>query len=62
MSYAALGFAQYLAPTLQFLLGLFAFHEPLKPVQLACFVLIWISIAVFSFDMWRKMRADRLAV
>ncbi len=59
MSYAALGFAQYLAPTLQFLLGLFAFHEPLKPVQLACFVLIWISIAVFSFDMWRKMRAER---
>ncbi|WP_257543833.1 EamA family transporter RarD [Sphingopyxis sp. DBS4] len=60
MSYAALGFAQYLAPTLQFLLGLFAFHEPLKPVQLACFVLIWISIAVFSFDMWRKMRAERM--
>jgi len=60
MSYAALGFAQYLAPTLQFLLGLFAFHEPLKPVQLACFVLIWISIAVFSFDMWRKMRAERV--
>ena len=59
MSYAALGFAQYLAPTLQFLLGLFAFQEPLKPVQLACFVLIWISIAVFSFDMWRKMRAER---
>ncbi|MGV7121794.1 EamA family transporter RarD [Sphingopyxis sp. 550A] len=59
MSYAALGFAQYLAPTLQFLLGLFAFHEPLKPVQLACFVLIWISIAVFSFDMWRKVRAER---
>jgi chloramphenicol-sensitive protein RarD len=60
MSYAALGFAQYLAPTLQFLLGLFAFHEPLKPVQLACFVLIWISIAVFSFDMWRKVRAERM--
>ena len=60
MSYIALGFAQYLAPTLQFLLGLFAFHEPLKPVQLACFVLIWISIAVFSFDMARKMRAERV--
>lgn len=60
MSYAALGFAQYLAPTLQFLLGLFAFHEPLKPVQFACFLLIWISIAVFSFDMWRKMRAERM--
>src|SRR3546814_13233373 len=46
MSYAALGFVQFLAPTLQFLLSLFVFHEPLKPAQFACFVLIWISIAV----------------
>ena len=60
MSYAALGFVQYLAPTLQFLLGLFIFNEPLKPAQLFCFLLIWISIAVFSFDMWRKMRAERM--
>ena len=60
MSYAALGFVQFLAPTLQFLLSLFVFHEPLKPAQLACFVLIWISIAVFSFDMLRKMRAERM--
>ena len=60
MSYAALGFVQYLAPTIQFLLSLFVFDEPLKPVQLVCFLLIWVSIAVFSFDMWRKMRADRM--
>lgn len=61
MSYAALGFVQYLAPTLQFLLSLFVFREPLKPAQLVCFLLIWVSIAIFSFDMWRKLRADRLA-
>ena len=60
MSYAALGFVQYLAPTVQFLLSLFVFGEPLKPVQLACFLLIWVSIAVFSFDMLRKMRAERV--
>ncbi|MHA4837341.1 EamA family transporter RarD [Sphingopyxis sp. MSC1_008] len=60
MSYAALGFVQYLAPSIAFLLSLFVFHEPLKPAQLACFLLIWVSIAVFSFDMWRKMRADRM--
>ncbi len=60
MSYAALGFVQYLAPSIVFLLGLFVFNEPLKPAQLFCFLLIWTSIAVFSFDMWRKMRADRM--
>jgi chloramphenicol-sensitive protein RarD len=60
MSYAALGFVQYLAPSIAFILSLFVFHEPLKPAQLVCFLLIWASIAVFSFDMWRKMRADRM--
>jgi chloramphenicol-sensitive protein RarD len=60
MSYAALGFVQYLAPSIAFLLSLFIFDEPLKPAQLACFLLIWASIAVFSFDMWRKMRAGRI--
>ncbi len=60
MSYAALGFVQYLAPSIAFLLGVFVFHEPLKPAQLFCFLLIWTSIAVFSFDMWRKMRAERM--
>ncbi len=60
MSYAALGFIQYLAPTIQFLLGIFLFREPLKPAQLVCFLLIWASIAVFSYDLWRKMRASRM--
>jgi chloramphenicol-sensitive protein RarD len=60
MSYAALGFVQYLAPSIAFLLSLFVFDEPLKSAQLVCFLLIWASIAVFSFDMWRKMRAERV--
>jgi len=60
MSFAALGFVQYLAPSIVFLLGLFVFDEPLKPAQLLCFLLIWVSIAIFSFDMWRKMRAEKM--
>lgn len=60
MSYAALGFVQYLAPSIVFLLSIFVFREALKPAQLICFLLIWTSIAVFSFDMWRKMRASRI--
>lgn len=56
MNYTTLGFVQYLAPTLLFLLGLFLFKEPLKSVQIFCFALIWISIAIFSFDMWRKRK------
>lgn len=56
MNYTTLGFVQYLTPTLLFFLSLFVFHEPLKPVQLFCFALIWTSIAIFSFDMWRKRK------
>ncbi|SBV33451.1 conserved membrane protein of unknown function [uncultured Sphingopyxis sp.] len=60
MSYAALGFVQYLAPTLQFLLSLFVFAEPLKPAQLACFLNAEGGIDARSFAMLRKMRAERM--
>ena len=56
MSYSALGFVQFLAPTLVFLLGLFVFHEPLRPVQLASFVLIWCAIAVFCWDLLNRRK------
>jgi len=49
-----LGFVQYLAPTLVFLLGLFVFREPLREVQLACFIAIWTAIAIFSWDLWSR--------
>lgn len=53
MDYSALGFAQFLAPSIVFVLGLTVFREPLKPVQLACFVFIWSAIAVFCWDLLR---------
>jgi chloramphenicol-sensitive protein RarD len=61
LDYSVLGFCQYLAPTIVFLLGLFVFHEPLRPVQLASFVLIWVAIAVFSIDMAHRSHAARRA-
>ena len=59
MAYSSLGFIQFLAPTIVFLLGLFVFEEALKPAQLACFVLIWIALALFVWDMVAKARAPR---
>ena len=56
MDYSTLGFVQFLAPTIVFFLGLFLFHEPLHPVQLACFVLIWTALGVFCWDLWRRGR------
>ena len=57
MDYSLLGFVQFIAPTLVFLQGLLLFHEPLQPVQLASFVLIWIALGVFSWDLWRRRKA-----
>jgi chloramphenicol-sensitive protein RarD len=57
MSYTALGFVQYLAPTIVFFLGAFAYDEPLDATKLACFALIWIAIALFSVDAFRRMRS-----
>jgi len=60
MEYSTLGFIQYLAPTIVFLLGLFVFNEELKPVQLASFGLIWTAVAIFAGDLLvRNRRAKR---
>ena len=56
MDYSTLGFVQFLSPTIVFALGLFVFHEPLRQVQLACFVLIWTAAAVFVWDLLARRR------
>ena len=57
MDYSVLGMIQFIAPTIVFLLGLTVFDQPLRPVQLACFVLIWIALAVFVWDLLARRRA-----
>ncbi len=52
MKYSTLGFIQYLAPTIVFVLGLTVFQEDLKPAQLGCFILIWSALAIFVWEMW----------
>ena len=58
MDYSTLGFVQFLAPTIAFVLALTVFGEPLRPVQLASFVLIWMAIALFSWDLLRRRAAS----
>lgn len=56
MDYSTLGFIQYLAPTIVFLLGLFVFQQPLAPAKLASFVLIWVAVAIFVWDLWARRK------
>ena len=58
-----LGLLQYLAPTMQFALGLVVFGEPLPPARLIGFVLVWFGLALFTGDLIRHHRRQlRLAV
>ncbi len=56
MDYTVIGFLQFLSPTIVFLLGLFYFHEEMKPAQLACFVAIWSAMALFVWDLFGRKR------
>ena len=60
---STLGVLQYLAPTMQFLLGVTLFDEPLPLGKLVGFVLVWIGVALFTTDLIRHHRRQlRLAV
>ncbi|MGB3167384.1 MAG: EamA family transporter RarD [Alteraurantiacibacter sp.] len=59
LPYSLMGFLQFIAPTVVFVLGLTVFGEELKPAQLACFAAIWLAVALFSWDIWAKSRAPR---
>jgi chloramphenicol-sensitive protein RarD len=53
---ATLGFLQYIAPSMTFLLAVFVFGEPLGLAQGTTFLLIWAGIAVYAVDNWRASR------
>ena len=53
---ATLGLVQYLAPTIQLLLGVWVYHEPFDVRRLVGFALIWAGLALVSADalgLWR---------
>src|SRR5438552_248745 len=57
-----IGFLQYLAPTGSFFLGVFLYHEPFTRGHFITFGLIWIALAIFTFEAvtrWRSTRPHR---
>lgn len=49
-----MGFLQYLAPTLMFLLGVLVYGEPLDTGRLGTFALIWAGLLVYTWDVARQ--------
>lgn len=49
---ATLGLLQYISPSLQFMLGVWLFHEPLQASRLVGFALIWAALVIYSLEGW----------
>ncbi|MEM6454608.1 MAG: EamA family transporter RarD [Acidobacteriota bacterium] len=54
---ATVGLLQYIAPTLQLLLAVFAFGEAFTRAHALTFACVWLAIALYAVDSWRATRA-----
>ena len=57
LPYSTLGFLQYIAPSIQFLLAVLVYGEPFGRAQALCFAAIWAALAIFSVEAIRTARA-----
>jgi chloramphenicol-sensitive protein RarD len=53
------GFFQYIAPSLQFLVGYMIYHEPLSLARLAGFIIIWIALIIYTVEGFIQNTARR---
>ena len=50
LRYTTMGFFQYLAPSLNLLLGIFIYNEPFTQAHIITFSLIWSGLTIFSIN------------
>ncbi|HBF78672.1 MAG TPA: EamA family transporter RarD [Streptomyces sp.] len=56
---SVLGLLQYLAPVFQFALGILYFHEEMPPERWAGFALVWVALALLTWEALRTARRTR---
>jgi len=54
-----LGLLQYITPTLQFLLGVFAYNEDFDNNRLVGYIIVWSGLCIFAFDSFRLNENDK---
>jgi chloramphenicol-sensitive protein RarD len=59
---STLGFLQYIAPTVQFVLAVVHLREQVTPERWRSFALIWAGLAVYSLDSWRHLTSERAVI
>lgn len=59
LRFSTLGFLQYLAPSVQFVLAVTIFHEELSTAKMVALACIWTAVAIYSYDTLRAYRQER---
>jgi chloramphenicol-sensitive protein RarD len=62
VSMTLLGILQYVAPTMQFIIGIALYHEPFSQSQLIGFSFIWVALALFTLESTAERRRLQLAL
>lgn len=57
-----LGLLQYLAPTLQFMIGVYIYHEPFTRNRLIGFGIIWLALLIYTAESLLRSRRRTTAV
>ena len=58
---STIGIMQYIAPTMIFIIAVFVFKEPFGPYKVVAFILIWISLAIYTSSLLRSRKARQAA-
>lgn len=62
--YSLMGMIQFIAPSLQFLVGIYIFHEGFSGLDLTSFGLIWIGVLFYLTNLvfnWQKVRTPKIS-
>lgn len=60
--FSTLGLLQYIAPTVQFAVGVWLYREPFSPDRAGAFGLIWCGLAIYTLDnLWHQPRLSPAA-
>lgn len=59
LKFSTIGIMQYIAPTMVFLIAVFAFKEPFGQAQAMAFGLIWAALALYTWSMFANRNASQ---
>jgi chloramphenicol-sensitive protein RarD len=59
LAYSTVGVLQYITPTLQFICGVFALHEPFEHARVLGFAIIWTALLIYAGEGLRLSRKQR---